>query len=122
MYIKELPSDDCISNKLLSLKLVALLDLTAASRASEICQLNIQYLAKNDSGYSFTLTKPTKCHKPGKTFPVIKYFKFPEDSKLCVCNTIDMYLKRTECWREGESQLLSSHIISHKKVTAGTII
>ena len=121
LFVKSLPVDNSISDKLLSLKLVTLLALTSASRASEICQLDIRYLAKHTAWYSFTLAKPTKTHKPGKTFPVVKYFKFSDDLGLCVCHTIDLYLTRTEKWRKEESQMLLSYISPHKKVSTDTV-
>ena len=121
LFIKSLPIDTSISDKMLSLKLVMLLALAAASRASEICHLDIRYLNKHDSGYTFTLTKLTKTRKPGSNLPVIKYFKFSEDLAICVCYTIDAYLERTRNWRKGESQLLLSHIAPHKRVSTDTV-
>jgi hypothetical protein len=59
-YIKTLPLDDSISDKLLTLKLVTLLALTAASRVSEITSLDINYLSRSTEYYSFTFSKLTK--------------------------------------------------------------
>lgn len=98
-----------------------LLALSSASRASEIGQLNISYMSKQPSYYSFTLSKPTKVQKPGDPFTNIKYFKFEENEKLCVCSTLDTYLKRTESRRKGENQLLLGIVAPHKKVVTSTV-
>lgn len=60
------------------------LALFAASRVSEITNLDIRYMIKHDSGYSFLFSKLTKTRKPGKGIPVVKYFRFPENKELCV--------------------------------------
>lgn len=66
-YLASLPPDTSINDKLLTYKLVMLMALTSASRASEICHLDIRYMSKYASGYSFKLIKPTKVQKPGTT-------------------------------------------------------
>ena len=91
-----------------------LLALSAAARASEICNLAIRYLVKHASGYTFTFSKLSKTRKQGKPIPSVNYFSFPEEKHLCVCHNIDMYLKRSEKWRGDENQLLLSYIKPHK--------
>ena len=45
---------------MLSQRLALLLALTVASRSSEICYLNIEYMVKLDDKYIFTFDKLTK--------------------------------------------------------------
>lgn len=119
--LNSFPTDTSINDKMLSYKLTMLLALASASRASEICHLDIKYLVKHQSGYSFSLSRPTKVQKPGNPIPNIKYFKFTESKSLCVCHTIDMYLDRSKSWRKGETQLLLSYVNPHNKVQTDTV-
>ena len=98
-FIKTLPADDSISDKMLTFKLTALLSLIAASRVSEITNLNIDYLAKHPTVYVFTFTKVSKSWKRGQKAPTMKFKIYDLDDSLCVCKTIDQYLERTESRR-----------------------
>ncbi|MEO0683599.1 MAG: tyrosine-type recombinase/integrase [Cyanobacteria bacterium J06649_11] len=120
-YIRTLPVDDSISDKLLSYKLVTLLALTAASRVSEITNLDINYLAKSSNLYTFTFSKLSKVWKKGKVAPVLTFKVFEEDSSLCVCRTIDQYLDRTKSRRNGHTQMLLGLIKPHKPVSTSTV-
>ena len=55
-----------VSLKQLSHKLVVLLALSNASRASEIHALDIRYLSRNDDGITFAIAELTKTAQPGK--------------------------------------------------------
>ena len=95
-YLKSLPIDDSINDKLLTLKLTTILALTSASRASENTNLDIRYLAKSPKVFCFTFSKVSKTWKKGQQAPLIKFFKFDQDERLCVCKTIDQYLRRSK--------------------------
>ena len=56
-FIRSLPTDKSISDKLLTFKLTTLLSLTAASRVSEITNLDIDFLDKHHNVYIFTFSK-----------------------------------------------------------------
>ena len=107
--------------KMLTFKLTMLLALTSASRASEICQLSLQYMRKTTSDYSFTLAKPTKVHKPGSPFPVLVFTRFTENEELCVCHTLDRYIEKTANNRKGENQVLLALLSPFKKVCTQTV-
>ena len=69
-YIKSLPGDCNLSDKLLMLlKLAMLVALTTASRVSEICYLDINFLQRRDSGYIFYLSKLSKTCRMNKPRP-----------------------------------------------------
>ena len=118
--LKSIPSDS-LTDKLLTFKLTTLLALTAASRASEITNLDIRYLNKQHTVYAFTFCKVSKSWKKGKKAPVLE-FKMFDDPSICVCRTIDMYLKRSAGWRgEQDTQLLLATIEPHKPVVTSTV-
>jgi len=75
------------------------------SRAHEICFLDIRYLTKHHSGYTFTFGNTTKVAKQGRPRAPIKFIPFEENLELCVCKCIDVY------------QLLLSYIRPHKPVS-----
>jgi len=56
-YIKTLPIDDSITDKMLTLKLTILLALTSVSRVSEITNLDIRYLSRHPTEYFFVFSK-----------------------------------------------------------------
>jgi len=120
-YIKALPDDNDLTLKMLSWKLTTLLALTAASRASEISYLDLQFLQRHSSGYTFHIAKNTKICKPGKPRPVLTFQRFPESPKICVCTVIENYIIRTSLLRNEENLLLISHIKPHKAVKSCTI-
>lgn len=87
-FIKSLPIDDSISDKMLTYKLTALLALTATSRVSEITNLDIDYLAKHPTVYVFTFSKVSKTWKQGQKAPTIDFKVYDSDESLCVCSAI----------------------------------
>ena len=91
-YLSSIQSKDI---KPLTLKLTMLLALTSAARAHEIAYLDIRYLVRHHSGYSFHFCKPTKTAKKGKLRPPLIFSHFEDDTSLCVCHHIDLYLSCT---------------------------
>ena len=120
-YLISLPEDDQLSDKLLTLKLASLLGISAASRASEICNLNIEFLTKHTTEYSFQFSSLSKTWRKGKARPEIKFKKFSSKPKICICAVIDSYLKRSAKWRKNETQLLLSFVNPHKPVKVKTV-
>ena len=104
-FLSTLNSEEGLSDKILTLKLTMLLALTAAARASEVCYLDIRYLVKHSSGYTFQFSRVTKTARRGKPRTPIKYCVFQDNKNLCVCHHIDLYLDRSKHWRNNEQQL-----------------
>jgi len=98
-----------------------LLALTSASRAHEICLLDISFLVKHHSGYVFYFSNSTKVDKVGKKRPPLKFIPFQEDKNLCVCECIDSYLLRTGERRGTNTQLLLSYVRPFLPVKTSTI-
>jgi len=121
-YIRLMPIDDSISNKDLTLKLSSLMAIASASRASEICYLDIRYLVKGKDSYEFHFVKLTKSWRRGKPRPKICFHFLTEEPALCICKTIDQYLTRSKGWRsDQDTQLLLSHRNPHDPVAVGTV-
>ena len=95
-FLTPLPYDSDLSLKDLTLKLTMFLALTSATRASEICYLDIGYLIKHNSGYNFHFGKNTKTSKKGKPRSPIRFIPFDTNKNLCVCQHIDLYLEKTK--------------------------
>jgi len=113
---------DILSDKNLTLKTTMLLGLSAASRCSELCILNIRCMTVSDVSYIFTFNKTFKSWKKGQPAPAITFSKFVHDESLCVYTALKDYLKRSEKWRlQGTSQLLLSYINPHEPVVTSTI-
>ena len=121
-FLRELPGNDLLSDKLLTPKVSMLLSLLSASRVSEITNLRMDYLTKHSSFYTFAIAHLTKTYRRSKKpHPILKFYNFPGDNKLGVCKAIDSYLERRNVWGFEESQLLVSHIKPHKPVSPSTV-
>ena len=112
-FLRKLPGNDLLSDKLLTLKVSMLLSLLSASRVSEIINLRVDYLTKHSSVYTFVTPHLTKtCRRGKKPHPNLKFYNFPGDNKLCVCKAIDSYLERRNAWGLGNTSF-SSVILNH---------
>jgi len=80
-YLTKLGISD-LSDRLLTLKLTMLLELTSAARAHEICFLDVRYLVKHSTGYTFHFGKPTKTASRGKIEAEI--CNTPPSTALCM--------------------------------------
>lgn len=95
-FIEKMGDNKNISLKMLSCKLVALL---SAGRASELNQLNVNFMSNSETCISFKMSKPTKTCKPGNLLQSIVFNAFDTDS-LCVVKCIRSFLERTSSFRE----------------------
>ena len=98
-----------------------LLSSTTASRVSGLQHLDIRYMTKEDNNITFYFVKLHKGWHKDKPCPSLTIIGFPEDSQLCVIETLDMYLDRTKARRLGKSQLLLSFQKPYKEVVSSTI-
>ena len=105
-----------LNNKMLTLKNTMLTASTSSTRVHEICSLDIDFLEKLPTHYTFHFLKITETARQGKLRPAVELTHFP-DNNLCVCYHMDVYLKRTKARRKTEGQLLHSFISPHKFVT-----
>ena len=122
-HISSLGRNSDLSLKQLSHKLVVLLALANASRASEIHALDIRYLSRNENGVTFTIAELTKTTQPGKK-KVVCYLPLKQESRLCPVAALEEYLKRTSPIRRkdtSKTQLLLSVLKPFQPVSKSTI-
>ena len=69
------------------------------------------------SSYKFHFSRLTKSWKKGKAPPCLELRAYPQDRDSCVMTCLEVYLKRSNSWREkGQTELLLSHLKSHKEI------
>ena len=90
--------------RVLSHKLALFLSLTAASRVSEICQLNTEYIIEVDDKIIFTFDKLTKSWKKGRPPLSVECCAYLQNLKLCVVEAIKSYLQVTQAWKNKNGQ------------------
>ena len=120
-YFKNLGDSVNLSNKDLTLKLTMLLALTSASRASGIHHLDIRYMVKGPDRYIFSFGKLYKAWQRGKAPPEVTYYSYPHNKILCVIDTLEEYLSRSEKWRGDKDNrktqlLLVITVITHELI------
>ena len=122
-YLESLGGNCDLSLKQLSAKLVVLLALANASRASEIHALDMRFMSRKNGQVTFSFHQLTKTSRPGKTKSV-HYFPLNQGEHLCPVKTLDEYIQRTEVTRKenpSKSQLILSVVKPFNPVTKATI-
>ena len=120
-YLRSLPTNSALSHKQMTLKVTMLLSLVAINRGSELKTLDLNYLSKYSSKYSFSISQTVKHSRRGKVPPPVIFYRFPEDILLCPIATLDSYIDLTKTWRGKETQLFLSHVSPHKAIGKSTI-
>ena len=100
-------------------KLLMLIALVTAQRSQTIHLLDTAHMSKAPDKFIFHLSKPIKTSRPGKRLPIVELCKYEEES-LCVYQTLEHYLQRTESLRK-DSMLFISYAKPHKAVGKETI-
>ena len=96
-YIKtKWKNNENLSEKYLNYKLVILMALTSASRASAMQCLDVRFMFKSDDAHIFIFHKFQKSWRNSKTPPKLYFYKYVKDQELCVVSAINEYLKSTE--------------------------
>ena len=110
-----------LSDKFLTYKLTMFMALTLACRTLGLQHLNIMFMVKTPSSFTFTFHKLHKAWKKLKSPPSV-FHCFEGDGSLCVVAVLNEYLKRSEKWRTSDEwQLLLSFVQPHKPVVSATI-
>ena len=103
-YLSKLPDNLSLPKRVLSHKLALLLSLAAASRVSEICHLNIEYMVEIEDKIVFTFHKLTKSWRKGRPPLSVKFCAYRENPKLCIVQAIESCLQVTQAWRNKSGQ------------------
>ena len=79
-------------------------------------------MVKTFSSYKFHFSKLTKSWKKGKAPPCLELRAYCQGRDSCVRTYLELYLKRSNSWREkGQTQLLLSHLKPHKEIQKSTL-
>ena len=104
----------------LTLKTVSLLTLLSGRRGQTIKSIKINNIFFDENEMKINLDGLQKTSKRGFNEPGIVIERY-EDKKLCLVDTVQAYLRRTEQIRGGEEQLFISHTWPFKKVSRDTL-
>ncbi len=115
------PSED-LSVELLTKKLVMLLAVLSGVRGQSIFLWGKENMSLTDDRVAFRIGDPTKTSRPGKHVPEIVYLAFPNDKNVCVVNTLQVYIRKTESRRRKDvKQLILTHGKPHGPAARSTI-
>ena len=123
-YIKSLGNNEGLSLKLLSLKLVTLLALTAPDRSSDLAKKDLRFRVYYPEGVSFRLPGLSKTSKPGDSPKSSFHASFEEDKDLCPVSCLKCYETNTKEFRStdiNQNKLFLSYISPHNPVTSSTL-
>ena len=124
-YIKSLGNNEGLSLKLLSLKLVTLLALTAPDRSSDLAKKDLRFRVYYPEGVSFRLPGLSKTSKPGDSPKSSFHASFGENKDLCPVSCLKCYETNTKEFRSTDinqnNKLFLSYISPHNPVTSSTL-
>ena len=117
-YLSKLPDNLSLPIRVLSHKLALLLSLTAASRVSELCHLNSEYMIEVEDKIVFIFHKLTKNWRKSGPPLSVEFCAYRQNPKLSVLQVIKSYLQVTQAWRNknDQKQLLLSTLAPHQDV------
>ena len=123
-YMKSLPEDNALDLEMLTKKLATLLCFLSGQRAQTITALSLEFCHREKLSVTFYIASILKNTRPGKHQQPLVFQKF-EESKICVLECLNEYIRRTELIRENlpnqPKQLILSYAYPHKPVTTPTI-
>lgn len=120
-HIKELGPNSSLSLKQLSTKLVMIMALVQACRASELAALDLKYRVYRPEGVAFSLATLTKKRKAGSPPKHMFFGAFPEDERLCAVACLKHYEGRTKEHRKEGTRLFISYVKPHAPISSQRI-
>ena len=124
-YMKSLPPNAQLLLEMLTKKLCMLLCLLSGQRGQTITYLNLDFMHKDDTSYTFYIPKVLKTTTINFHQEPLVFEAFPHDDTLCIIKCLEEYINRTALIREnaceGDKQLLLSFSYPHKPVKSATI-
>ena len=118
---QELPPNDHLDLKALTLKTAMWLTLILCQRAQTTFTLDLRYI-KNDT-HTIYIAFPSvlKYIRPGRHLKPVILKCYLADTKICPVEVLYRYLKATKEIRKSETKLLNSFLKPHGVVTVKTI-
>lgn len=124
-YLRAMDPLSSLSLKDLTLKLVMLMALTQAARIQTLHCLCLQNINFGQDSVCVWLGETIKQCRPKFNVRFVIFKAYSTDIRLCVCETLKMYIAKTEEFRKSahqeNGQLLLSFIKPHKPVTRDTV-
>ena len=111
--------------KQLTLKLVMLMALTQAARVQTLHLLVLDNICIGETTICVSLGGNIKQCRPKFNVQSVEFKAYAKDRRLCVCETLKMYIERTAQFRTGVHKMKGALFLSivrpHKPVTRDTI-
>lgn len=110
--------------KELTLKLVMLMSLTQAARVQTLHLLVLKHISIGEDSITLRLGGSIKQCRPKCNIHVVKFQAYAKDPRLCVLETLKLYIEKTQNLRpvgEEDGQLFISYVKPHKPVSKDTI-
>ena len=104
----------------LTQKCTMLLGLLSAQRCQTIHLIKVSNIKFYENKMVIGIMDNLKQTKIGIKNPILQFEKYERDIRLCVVETAETYLSRTECVRKDD-QLLLSYCKPHRAVSKATI-
>ena len=123
-YVRSLGSNEALSLKLLTRKLVVLLALVLASRCSDLVRLTLKGRKYSAGGAELQCNGLSKTAKPGqkKSRQSVYLVSFDQDPSLCPVGCLKAYESATAKFRQKDtSQLFLATVEPHQPVTSSSI-
>lgn len=81
-----------------------------------LASIELNNISRDDEGFLIKITKHIKTSAPNRAQPTLILPHFKENSKVCIAETIDTYLKVVSSLRNAVSFDLVSFYISVKNI------
>ncbi|ODM88269.1 hypothetical protein Ocin01_18413 [Orchesella cincta] len=117
-YISKLESNDMLSLRALSVKLVSLILLCTGQRVQTLANIKISEIQAESSVVFILVESRLKTSKPGKGL-TIRLPRF-DDVNICVVNCLQVYLQRTSAIRKSQHLFIQS-VAPFEKASSQTI-
>ena len=114
---RELPPNNQLDLKALTLKAETLLTLILCQRTQTIFTLDLRYIKKNRDAIHIAFLSVLKHIRPGRHLKPVNLKRYLTGTKICAVEVLDTYLKATKEIRKSETKLLISFLKPHSVVT-----
>lgn len=119
-FFRKQPSVEFLSLLDLTLKLVTLMCLATAQRPQSLQLLDLNNMVKENEKFTFFLLGNFKQARPNFAQQKLVFPLYPNDKRLCVYTTLEIYLEKTRDLRIG-TKLLISTVKPYQCITVDTI-
>lgn len=120
-FYRKLPTNENLSLKELSMKLIILLALTTGHRMQTFALIKVNQIREVDNTIEIRIPDKVKTSGVKRQQPILVLPEFKDEIKLCVANTLKYYLIKTKDIRGNEQVLFLSYTKPHKPVGAQTL-